>query len=166
MLGFPYTDGRTRHGTHDPRLSPGRLEMTPASALRAPPASRALARARRARADRRPCRLHSQQGGTTTTSIRGWSRSRFTSEREFPRHERRGRVQWRQPPAGSVPGNSAGDFKVRMGRRQRTGVILTATPIGGRRSANSGALNVAPGQVVEFKIGSVLRQSTAMVHDP
>jgi hypothetical protein len=67
---------------------------------------------------------------------------------------------------GQVAGNSAGDFKVDWAVANGQGIILTATPIGGRGSANSGSLNVAPGQVVEFKIGSVLRQSTAMVHDP
>ena len=67
---------------------------------------------------------------------------------------------------GQVSGNSAGDFKVDWAVANGQGIILTATPIGGRGSANSGSLNVAPGQVVEFKIGSVLRQSTAMVHDP
>ena len=67
---------------------------------------------------------------------------------------------------GQVSGNSAGDFKVDWAVANGQGIILTATPIGGRGSASSGSLNVAPGQVVEFKIGSVLRQSTAMVHDP
>jgi hypothetical protein len=67
---------------------------------------------------------------------------------------------------GLVPGNSAGNFKVDWAVANGQGIILTATPIGGRGSANSGSLNVAPGQVVEFKIGSVLRQSTASVHDP
>jgi hypothetical protein len=67
---------------------------------------------------------------------------------------------------GMVAGNSAGDFKVDWAVANGQGIILTATPIGGRGLAASGSLNVAPGQVVEFKIGSVLRQSTAMVHDP
>jgi len=45
-------------------------------------------------------------------------------------------------------------------------ISLTATPIGGRGSAGSGALNVSPGQMIDFKIGSVLRQSTATVRQP
>jgi hypothetical protein len=67
---------------------------------------------------------------------------------------------------GMVAGNSTGDFKVDWAVANGQGIILTATPIGGRGQANSGALSVAPGQVVDFKIGSVLRQSTASVHDP
>ena len=67
---------------------------------------------------------------------------------------------------GMVAGNSAGDFKVDWAVANGQGIILTAVPIGGRGSAVSGSLNVAPGQMVEFKIGSVLRQSTAIVRDP
>jgi hypothetical protein len=67
---------------------------------------------------------------------------------------------------GLVSGNSSADFKVDWAVANGQGIIITATPIGGRGAAGSGSLNVAPGQVVEFKIGSVLRQSTAMVHDP
>jgi hypothetical protein len=67
---------------------------------------------------------------------------------------------------GMVPGNSAGDFKVDWAAANGQGITLVAIPIGGRGTANTGLLNVSPGQVVEFKIGSVLRQSTVMVHDP
>jgi len=67
---------------------------------------------------------------------------------------------------GLVAGNSSADFKVDWAVANGQGIALTATPIGGRGVAGSGSLNVSPGQVVEFKIGSVLRQSTAMVHDP
>jgi len=67
---------------------------------------------------------------------------------------------------GLVAGNSAADFKVDWAVANGQGIALTATPIGGRGVAGSGSLSVSPGQVVEFKIGSVLRQSTAMVHDP
>ena len=67
---------------------------------------------------------------------------------------------------GLVAGNSSADFKVDWAVANGQGIALTATPIGGRGVAGSGSLNVSPGQVVEFKIGSVLRQTTAMVHDP
>jgi hypothetical protein len=67
---------------------------------------------------------------------------------------------------GLVSGNSSAEFKVDWALANGQGIILTATPIGGRGSAISGSLNVAPGQVIEFKVGSVLRQSTATVHDP
>jgi hypothetical protein len=68
---------------------------------------------------------------------------------------------------GTVSGNSEADFKIdwsAAGNGQ--GVQLTATPIGGRGSTGTGLLNVAPGQIIEFRIGSVLRQSTVSVHDP
>ena len=67
---------------------------------------------------------------------------------------------------GLVSGNSSASFKVEWSLASAQGIILTATPIGGRGSAGSGSLIVAPGQVIDFKIGSVLRQSTASVHDP
>jgi hypothetical protein len=68
---------------------------------------------------------------------------------------------------GTVSGNSEGDFKIEWSAAGNgQGVALTATPIGGRGSTSTGALNVAPGQVIEFRIGSVLRQSTVSVHDP
>ena len=67
---------------------------------------------------------------------------------------------------GLVSGNSSASFKVEWSVASAQGIILTATPIGGRGSAGSGSLIVAPGQVIDFRIGSVLRQSTASVHDP
>ena len=67
---------------------------------------------------------------------------------------------------GMVAGNSAADFKIDWNVANGQGIVLTATPIGGRGSVASGSLSVGPGQVVEFKVGSVLRQSTAIVHDP
>jgi len=67
---------------------------------------------------------------------------------------------------GLVTGNSSADFKIAWSVANGQGLVLTATPIGGRGLAGSGALSVSPGQVIEFKIGSVLRQSTAVVHDP
>ena len=67
---------------------------------------------------------------------------------------------------GMVAGNSGGDFKVEWSMVNGQNVVLTATPIGGRGSGMTGSLNVGPGQVIDFKVGSVLRQSTASVHDP
>ena len=67
---------------------------------------------------------------------------------------------------GLVSGNSSADFKIAWSVANGQGIVLTATPIGARGSAGSGSLNVAPGQVIEFRIGSVLRQTTATVHDP
>src|SRR4051812_19971663 len=67
---------------------------------------------------------------------------------------------------GMVAGNSGGDFRVEWSIVNGQSVSLMATPIGGRGSTITGALNVGPGQVIDFKVGSVLRQSTASVHDP
>jgi len=67
---------------------------------------------------------------------------------------------------GLVTGNSAADFKIQWSIVNGQSISLTATPIGGRGAAGSGALNVSPGQMIDFKIGSVLRQSTATVRQP
>ena len=67
---------------------------------------------------------------------------------------------------GTVNGNSSGDFKISWSSTTGQPVVMTATPIGGRGSVNSGSLNVGFGQMIEFKIGSVLRQSTAVVREP
>jgi hypothetical protein len=67
---------------------------------------------------------------------------------------------------GMVPGNSSADFTVDWSVANGSGLSLTAVPIGGSGGFNTGALNVAPGQMIEFRIGSLLRQSTAVVHDP
>ena len=66
---------------------------------------------------------------------------------------------------GNVVGNGSGDFMIdgqlAMGRT----LYLTATPIGGRGQGTSGGLSVGPGQMIEFTVGSTLRQSVATVHD-
>ena len=67
---------------------------------------------------------------------------------------------------GTVSGNSAQDFPIPWNAINGQGVYLTAIPIGGSGAARSQTLNVSPGQMIEFKIGSVLRQSVAIVHDP
>jgi hypothetical protein len=67
---------------------------------------------------------------------------------------------------GLVTGNSSADFKIAWSFVNGQTISLTAVPIGGRGSAGSGSLSVAPGQEIEFKIGSVLRQSTASVRQP
>jgi hypothetical protein len=67
---------------------------------------------------------------------------------------------------GMVPGNSGADFKVAWSIVNGQSISLSAIPIGGRGSAASGALSVSPGQMIDFKIGSVLRQSTATVRQP
>ena len=67
---------------------------------------------------------------------------------------------------GTVSGNGAGDFKIAWSLVNGQTISLTAIPIGGRGSAGSGSLSVSPGQMIDFKIGSVLRQSTATVREP
>ena len=67
---------------------------------------------------------------------------------------------------GTVSGNSSGDFKINWSVANGQPITLTATPIGGRGSVASAALNVGIGQMIEFKIGSTLRQSVAIVREP
>jgi hypothetical protein len=66
---------------------------------------------------------------------------------------------------GNVVGNGSADFTIdgqlAMGRT----LYLTATPIGGRGQGTSGGLSVGPGQMIDFTVGSTLRQSVATVHD-
>jgi hypothetical protein len=67
---------------------------------------------------------------------------------------------------GTVAGNSTGNFTIAWSVANGQSIILTASPIGGRGSASSGQLNVGVGQVIDFKLASVLRQSVASVHEP
>jgi hypothetical protein len=67
---------------------------------------------------------------------------------------------------GTVAGNGNGNFTINWTVANGQTLVLTASPIGGRGSASSGQLNVSVGQVIDFKIASVLRQSVASVHDP
>ena len=67
---------------------------------------------------------------------------------------------------GTVTGNAAANFKIDWTVANGQSITITATPIGGRGTASSGALNVGIGQVIDFKIAAQLRQSVASVHDP
>jgi len=67
---------------------------------------------------------------------------------------------------GTVTGNGSGEFNVPWSFGSASGIVVVAQPIGSRGSASSPSLNVSPGQVIEFKVGSTLRQTTATVHDP
>ena len=67
---------------------------------------------------------------------------------------------------GSVVGNGSAEFTIDGQLAVGQTIYLTATPIGGRGQASSGGLSVAPGQMIEFTVGSTLRQSVATVHDP
>jgi hypothetical protein len=67
---------------------------------------------------------------------------------------------------GTVTGNGAGDFTVDWGITIGQSIALQAVPIGGRGSANSGSLSIGLGQVIDFTVAPVLRQSTVSVHEP
>lgn len=67
---------------------------------------------------------------------------------------------------GSVSGNSIASFTVPWNVANGSTIAITARPIGGRGQATTGGLSVSPGQVVEFRVGSLLSQSAVTVHDP
>jgi hypothetical protein len=67
---------------------------------------------------------------------------------------------------GTVTGNGSGDFSIDWGLGLGQSITLTAVPIGGRGSANSGQLSIGLGQVIDFTVAPVLRQSTVSVHEP
>jgi len=67
---------------------------------------------------------------------------------------------------GMVSGNTSADFSVDWGLTVGQSIALLAVPIGGRGSANTGSLSVGLGQVIDFTVAPVLRQSTVSVHEP
>jgi hypothetical protein len=67
---------------------------------------------------------------------------------------------------GTVIGNSKANFTYPWNNGLSTGVVMVATTIGGQGSGRSVSLSVNPGQVIEFRIASQLRQTYATVHDP
>ena len=67
---------------------------------------------------------------------------------------------------GLVNGNNAASFTIPWTAAYGQPIYLRAVPIGGNGSVTSGALNVGMGQAVEFKIATLLRQSTAIIYDP
>jgi hypothetical protein len=66
---------------------------------------------------------------------------------------------------GNVVGNGSADFTIDGQLALGRTLYLTATPIGGRGQGTSGGLSVGPGQMIDFVVGSTLRQSVATVHD-
>lgn len=71
-----------------------------------------------------------------------------------------------QQRLGTVIGNSKANFTYQWNNGLATGVVMEAVTIGGQGTGRSITLSVNPGQVIEFKIASVLRQTFATVHDP
>jgi hypothetical protein len=67
---------------------------------------------------------------------------------------------------GTVSGNSSATFKVDPSMAFGQSITIIAVPIGGRGTASSGAMNVGQGQMIEFTIRPVLRQSAAVVREP
>ncbi len=67
---------------------------------------------------------------------------------------------------GTVNGNTTQKFNVPWNFANGQPITITATPIGGSGSASSGALQVGMGQMIDFRVASLLRQSTASVHEP
>lgn len=67
---------------------------------------------------------------------------------------------------GQVPGNGSADFKITWNTANGQQIALMATPIGGRERYTSVGLSIGMGQMVEFRIASVLRQSAVGVREP
>src|SRR5262245_39478336 len=66
---------------------------------------------------------------------------------------------------GNAVGNGSADFTIDGTLAVGRTLYLTATPIGGRGQGVSGGLSVGPGQMIDFTVGSTLRQSVATVHE-
>ena len=64
---------------------------------------------------------------------------------------------------GTVTGNSSRTFLLNPSLASASDFRIVATPIGGNGRATTGSINVAPGQTLEFTIGSILRNSTVSI---
>ena len=67
---------------------------------------------------------------------------------------------------GNVTGNGRGDFKIGWSAVSGQTISLMASAIGSNARVRSNYLTVSPGQVIEFRIGSVITQSAAVVREP
>jgi hypothetical protein len=63
---------------------------------------------------------------------------------------------------GTVTGNGSRNFVLDASLAVQD-LRIVATPIGGNGRASSGAIAVAPGQTIDFTIGSTLRNSTVFI---
>jgi hypothetical protein len=63
---------------------------------------------------------------------------------------------------GTVTGSGKHDFTISSAMANRD-LRIIATPIGGPGRASTGVLNVSLGQEIDFRIGSVLSQSSVIV---
>jgi len=66
---------------------------------------------------------------------------------------------------GTVTGNSNRSFSLHSSLASRD-LRIVATPIGGNGRASTGEVVVSPGQTIEFRIGSILRNSSVSVRSP
>lgn len=64
---------------------------------------------------------------------------------------------------GTVTGSTTRSFVLDPSLALGTGLRIVASPIGGNGRASSGSLTVAPGQTIEFDIGTVLSNSSAYI---
>ena len=67
---------------------------------------------------------------------------------------------------GMVSGNASADFSIDWGITVGQSITIVAVPIGGRGNATSGPLSIGLGQMIDFTVAPVLRQSTVSVHEP
>ena len=63
---------------------------------------------------------------------------------------------------GTVTGNSSRNFVLDASLATQD-LRIVATPIGGNGRASTGIVTVAPGQTIDFTIGSILRNSTVTI---
>ena len=63
---------------------------------------------------------------------------------------------------GTVSGNGSHTFVV-DGSLASQDIRIVATPIGGNGRASTGSVLVSPGQTIDFRIGSILRNSSVSV---
>jgi hypothetical protein len=64
---------------------------------------------------------------------------------------------------GTVTGSTTRSFVLDPSVALQSGIRIIATPIGGSGRASSGSLVVAPGQTIEFDIGTILTNSSAFI---
>jgi hypothetical protein len=63
---------------------------------------------------------------------------------------------------GTVTGNSTAHFVLNESLAAQD-LRIVATPIGGNGRASSGNITVAPGETIDFRIGSTLRNSSVVI---
>jgi hypothetical protein len=64
---------------------------------------------------------------------------------------------------GTVTGNSTRNFVLDASMADGQDFRIVATPIGGNGRATTGNIAVSPGQVIDFTIGSTLRNSSVII---